>query len=67
VKVRIRFDYLIIQLKRGILSTRKSNFGFHEIREFLVACDVLAVVTMKSFVFWDVTACSHVEVRRRFG
>jgi hypothetical protein len=36
-------------------------------RNGLVSFEVLTAVVMKSFIFWDITPFSPVEVKRRFG
>jgi hypothetical protein len=34
---------------------------------FVVGFEVLRAVVMKSYVFWDITPCSPLEVNRRSG
>jgi hypothetical protein len=45
----------------------KYRSGTHELRNS--ACRILALITMamKNSVFWEMTLCSLVKVKRRFG
>jgi hypothetical protein len=47
-----------------VSSLRISNLPYHGLR---TGFEVLSVVVMKNFVFWDITPCIPLKVNQRFG